>query len=350
MSNFLIDEDTDLLAAEFVLGTLDSAERANAHNLLRIDHTFIAMVRIWERRFGELHLMVEPVDPDPGILRRIKVQIAKVAAAGTVAEAKPETVSTPPAAPAPAPPPAEPVAASPATPPVSPPPPTASPQLPKAANIELGNLTSPASPEAATAKAQAPAPVVEGGGAGVAPAAAAATPAVEPAAVPPASEPPAEPTALPASPVMFPPAAVPPGEAEAPAEVPPAEAPRPPDAKPEPVAKVAIPQVPPIPAAVPRPAERFPQRRQGRGAATRGPEITIDVIRSRGRWRTFGLLMSLIASGLVGLLAAWRFAPDSLPSGLQPGQFITAIGPASVSPKVETPPARPAPPTGQFDE
>ena len=30
MSNFLIDEDTDLLAAEFMLGTLDSEERANA--------------------------------------------------------------------------------------------------------------------------------------------------------------------------------------------------------------------------------------------------------------------------------------------------------------------------------
>ena len=37
MSNFLIDEDTDLLAAEFVLGTLDSEERANAQTLLRTD-------------------------------------------------------------------------------------------------------------------------------------------------------------------------------------------------------------------------------------------------------------------------------------------------------------------------
>ena len=38
MPNFLIDEDTDLLAAEFVLGTLDAEERANAQSLLRIDH------------------------------------------------------------------------------------------------------------------------------------------------------------------------------------------------------------------------------------------------------------------------------------------------------------------------
>ena len=76
MSNFLIDEDTDLLAAEFVLGTLDSEERANAQSLLRVDHGFIAMVRIWERRFGELHLMVEPVDPEPSIVQRIKAKIA----------------------------------------------------------------------------------------------------------------------------------------------------------------------------------------------------------------------------------------------------------------------------------
>ena len=78
MSNFLIDEDTDLLAAEFVLGTLDSEERANAQTLLRTDHGFIAMVRIWERRFGELHLMVEPVEPDAKILQRIKAKIAEL--------------------------------------------------------------------------------------------------------------------------------------------------------------------------------------------------------------------------------------------------------------------------------
>ena len=43
MPNFLIDEDTGLLAAEFVLATLDSAERANAHSLLKTDHGIIAM-------------------------------------------------------------------------------------------------------------------------------------------------------------------------------------------------------------------------------------------------------------------------------------------------------------------
>ena len=89
MSNFLIDEDTGLLAAEFVLGTLDSEERANARSLLRTDHGFIAMVRIWERRFGELHLMVEPVEPDAKILLRIKTKIAELPPREAAPEGKP---------------------------------------------------------------------------------------------------------------------------------------------------------------------------------------------------------------------------------------------------------------------
>ena len=96
MSNFLIDEDTDLLAAEFVLGTLDSEERANAQSLLRTDHGFIAMVRIWERRFGELHLMVEPVEPDARILQRIKAQIAQIAPREPIPEDKPPPDGKPP--------------------------------------------------------------------------------------------------------------------------------------------------------------------------------------------------------------------------------------------------------------
>lgn len=72
MSNFLIDEETDLLAAEFVLGSLDAEERSHAHAQLKSDPAFIAMVRIWERRFGELHLMVEPVEPDAKLWQRIK--------------------------------------------------------------------------------------------------------------------------------------------------------------------------------------------------------------------------------------------------------------------------------------
>ena len=63
---------TDALAAEYVLGTLDSDEREQARALLRTDAAFAVKVSQWERRLGELHLMVEPVEPDAGIWARIK--------------------------------------------------------------------------------------------------------------------------------------------------------------------------------------------------------------------------------------------------------------------------------------
>jgi hypothetical protein len=99
MPNLLIDEDTGLLAAEFVLGTLDSAERANAQSLLNADPGFTAMVRIWERRFGELHLMVEPVEPDAAIFERIKAKLATMLPAEPAAGKLPDL----PAGPAPEP-------------------------------------------------------------------------------------------------------------------------------------------------------------------------------------------------------------------------------------------------------
>ena len=57
------DEDKEVLAAEYVLGTLDADDRANVHMLLAIDPAFAATVGKWERRLGELHQLVEPVEP-----------------------------------------------------------------------------------------------------------------------------------------------------------------------------------------------------------------------------------------------------------------------------------------------
>ena len=65
-------DHTDALAAEYVLGTLDSDEREQARALLGADAAFAVKVSQWERRLGELHLMVEPVEPDAGIWARIK--------------------------------------------------------------------------------------------------------------------------------------------------------------------------------------------------------------------------------------------------------------------------------------
>ncbi len=70
--------DTDALAAEYVLGTLDSDERAMAHGLLAEDEAFVAKVKLWERRLGELHLMVEPVEPEKMIWERIRAKMPEV--------------------------------------------------------------------------------------------------------------------------------------------------------------------------------------------------------------------------------------------------------------------------------
>jgi hypothetical protein len=78
MSDVVNDQDIRGLAAEFVLGTLDSDERARANELLESDSHFRDMVRVWERRLGELHLMVEPVDPPAPIWDRIKTKFESV--------------------------------------------------------------------------------------------------------------------------------------------------------------------------------------------------------------------------------------------------------------------------------
>ena len=63
------------LAAEYVLGTLDVEEREQARTLLDADAAFAAKVESWERRFGDLYLMVEPVEPDSAIWPRIKAKM-----------------------------------------------------------------------------------------------------------------------------------------------------------------------------------------------------------------------------------------------------------------------------------
>jgi anti-sigma-K factor RskA len=92
----------DALAGEFVLGTLDTDERSQAQALFDSDQSFAARVKLWERRLGELHLMVEPVEPDGKLWERIK---EKVPQAPPVTELKlPETPAeaAPPSAPEPA--------------------------------------------------------------------------------------------------------------------------------------------------------------------------------------------------------------------------------------------------------
>ncbi len=73
--------DRDALAAEYVLGTLPLDERNAAATLRAQDSEFAAKVKVWERRLGELHLMVEPVEPDPDIWLRIRAKLPELAPA-----------------------------------------------------------------------------------------------------------------------------------------------------------------------------------------------------------------------------------------------------------------------------
>jgi len=282
MSNFLIDEDTDLLAAEFVLGTLDSEERANAQSVLRTNHGFIAMVRIWERRFSELHLMVEPVEPDAQILQRIKAKIVEIAPSEPAPEGKP------PAA----------VAASPEPPGATgasgtadmSEPATVAPggEMPEAHGVVAGATTAQPAEISATGEAEKP-----------------------------AETPPAGDSVVPAGTDVQPSPESQPQESGVTSE-------------PGPAAMAATPP-PPIPPA----GERS--------------DITLQVIRSRARWRIFGVGMTLLVVGLGALLAAWRFVPDRLPARLRPAQLMMFIGIEPVT-KAPAPAVKPTPPVAQFDE
>lgn len=77
----MLDEEQDALAAEYVLGTLSAEEREHAEALLSFDPSFEAAVRQWERRLGELNVMVEAVEPPPEVWDKIKGDVAATAAA-----------------------------------------------------------------------------------------------------------------------------------------------------------------------------------------------------------------------------------------------------------------------------
>ena len=281
MSNFLIDEETDLQAAEFVLGTLDTEERTRAHSTLKTDPAFIAMVRIWERRFGELHLMVEPVDPDPKLWQRIKSSVASMGSAGAGAPAASPNLPGHPAVVSEAPKPAEGAAVTP----------------PQGAAAEGGTPAQTSPGEQAASPAEA---------------------------APPATLPPAPDLVLPAA------QATPGPDVSALEAIIRSElaSPTPPKA----AAKAAEKAAEVV-------ADRQPARQ--RQAAT-------EVVRSRDRWRVFGMLMVLVAAGFAALVAAWRFMPDRVPARLRPAELMLSIGIDTPPPPV---PARKGPPpTSEFDE
>ena len=71
----MYDDDRDALAAEYVLGTLSADERDQAEALIAIDPGFAEIVRVWERRLGELNVMVEAVEPPPEVWDKVKTEV-----------------------------------------------------------------------------------------------------------------------------------------------------------------------------------------------------------------------------------------------------------------------------------
>lgn len=71
----MTEETPDILAAEYVLGTLDADERTQVQALIESDPVFARLVQSWERRLGELHAMVDAVEPPLETLQRIRFRI-----------------------------------------------------------------------------------------------------------------------------------------------------------------------------------------------------------------------------------------------------------------------------------
>lgn len=92
--------DHDGLAAEFVLGTLEGAERAEAERLLAEDPAFRASVEAWQRRLAPLARLTEAVPPPADLWPRITAALwghETAPAAAVPTEAGPITAGPTPA-------------------------------------------------------------------------------------------------------------------------------------------------------------------------------------------------------------------------------------------------------------
>ena len=325
---------TDVLAAEYVLGTLDFEERTQARALLDADEAFAAKVELWERRFGELHHMVEPVEPEAAIWARIKAKMP---------EARLKMQSPAPEVPPPA---FAPAASEP-------------PSL-DAIQAAISQAATTLTSEANSARAMEPSPAPISEGMQMRASEATTAPASE-AAPAPASEatpaPASETTPAPASEATPAPASeVTPAPVSEATPAPASEATLAPASEPAPISDVPLvltpqatptaaiepvspaPVVPPAAAALEVPSE---------ARTLAGERATAAVHRRMRRWRAFAILMTLVVAAVAALLAAWTFAPDRVPPMLQPVELLRQIGvPLPSGPA----PRRPAPPGSQFDE
>ena len=68
------DGNEDMLAAEYVLGVLDTDARRRAEQLLREHPGFARAVAVWQERLGPLADTIEPVSPASHVWSRIEAQ------------------------------------------------------------------------------------------------------------------------------------------------------------------------------------------------------------------------------------------------------------------------------------
>ena len=302
----------DALAAEYVLGSLDVEERAQARNLLEADPTFAAKVELWERRFGELHLMVEPVEPDSGIWARIKAKLPEVQQG-----IRPPEPSMPPS-----------------VPPASPSPTAPEPPTLDAIEAAISQAATTLSAEASSAATQEAPPALPSEVTTVSEAVPEAASETASATVSEAVPAPASETASATGSEAV---SVPVSETDS---APIAEAPAVPS--PEATRTSAVEAVPSPPVA-PAIAAAAPQPTRDQAL-----ERTTALVRRRlRRWRAFAILMTLVVAAIAALLAAWRFAPDRVPPSLQPLELMRYVG---VALPTGPAPRRPAPPESRFDE
>jgi anti-sigma-K factor RskA len=72
------NEDHIVMAAEYVLGTLDGDERVQVETMMNVDQDFKALVESWERRLGELHAMVASVEPPEEVWGKVRNAVSAI--------------------------------------------------------------------------------------------------------------------------------------------------------------------------------------------------------------------------------------------------------------------------------
>lgn len=79
-------DDLQLLAGEYVIGTLSAASRAGLETRMKNDAALRTAVEMWEEKLAPLSELVEPVEPSPALWSRIESSIAAKPAAPALAK------------------------------------------------------------------------------------------------------------------------------------------------------------------------------------------------------------------------------------------------------------------------